>query len=410
MSLSLARHDCSERLHGLDALRGFALLLGIVLHASMSYLPGSQFFWIISDSESSLTLNVLFFWIHSFRMTLFFLIAGYFGRLALLRLGLNEFLRDRRRRIVMPLLIGWPILFSAIVAAVVWAAWVKHGGSFPQQSPPGPRFTPDDFPLAHLWFLYVLVLLYAGMLLLRGVVGRLDNKGWLSSGLDTVLRVLVLRHAWPLLLVPVAIALYFTPQWYMWFGIPTPDKSLYPNLTASVAYGLAFAVGWALHRQPMLLSALTRHWHINLMLALAALATCLWLAGPVTSPLPAFPGPRTLGYAAAYAVCAWAWSFALIGMALRFASGYSPARRYLADASYWMYLVHLPLVMAAQVLAFRFDWPWWIEAPLILLAVTAVLLLSYHYLVRNRAIGAMLKGRRRPSQPAAVATTTPTAG
>ena len=30
----------SERLHALDALRGFALICGVVLHAAMSYLPG----------------------------------------------------------------------------------------------------------------------------------------------------------------------------------------------------------------------------------------------------------------------------------------------------------------------------------------------------------------------------------
>ena len=28
------------RLHALDAVRGFALLAGVVLHAAMSYLPG----------------------------------------------------------------------------------------------------------------------------------------------------------------------------------------------------------------------------------------------------------------------------------------------------------------------------------------------------------------------------------
>ena len=30
-----------ERLHALDAVRGFALLLGIVLHATLSFMPGA---------------------------------------------------------------------------------------------------------------------------------------------------------------------------------------------------------------------------------------------------------------------------------------------------------------------------------------------------------------------------------
>ena len=39
------------RLHGLDALRGGALLLGIVLHARMPFLPGGG--WLVADSQTS---------------------------------------------------------------------------------------------------------------------------------------------------------------------------------------------------------------------------------------------------------------------------------------------------------------------------------------------------------------------
>ena len=53
-----------ERLHALDAVRGFALLLGIVLHATLSFVPTTTRFWIIQDSHPSTTLAVLFFVIH----------------------------------------------------------------------------------------------------------------------------------------------------------------------------------------------------------------------------------------------------------------------------------------------------------------------------------------------------------
>ncbi|HWS27615.1 MAG TPA: acyltransferase family protein [Xanthomonadales bacterium] len=65
-----------ERLHGLDALRGFALLLGVVLHLSMSYLHGAEYFWIVSDGERRTLLGGLYYLIHRFRMPLFFLLAG----------------------------------------------------------------------------------------------------------------------------------------------------------------------------------------------------------------------------------------------------------------------------------------------------------------------------------------------
>jgi glucan biosynthesis protein C len=390
----------SDRLHGLDALRGFALLLGIVLHAVMAYMPGSQYFWIISDTQNSPVLSGVFFWIHSFRMTLFFLLAGFFGRMALQRLGLGGFLRDRRRRIVMPLVVGWPIVFAAIVAALSWATWVANGGAFPEgPTPPAPSFMPDDFPLTHLWFLYVLVLFYAAILALRGVARVADSRGRIARILDTALRLGVTWTAWPLLAIPVAAALFVLPQWYLWFGIPTPDKSLYPNLAASTAYGLAFAVGWLLQRQPALLGVIARRWPLNLAIAVIAWATCVSIAGWVSPATPAAGDATTLGYAFAYGVCGWAWSFALIGLALRFASGYSPTRRYLADASYWMYLAHLPLVMAAQVVAFQLSWPWWVELPLLLAAVVSILLATYQLLVRHRAIGRALNGTMRGRVP-----------
>ncbi len=76
-----------ERLHALDAVRGYALLLGIVLHATMSFIPGPTRIWIIQDSHPSMTLAVLLFVIHVFRMTTFFLIAGFFARLSFHRHG-----------------------------------------------------------------------------------------------------------------------------------------------------------------------------------------------------------------------------------------------------------------------------------------------------------------------------------
>ena len=71
-------------------------------------------------------------------------------------------------------------------------------------------------------------------------------------------------------------------------------------------------------------------------------------------------------------------------------------RRYLADASYWIYLAHLPLVMALQVAMSRVQWPWFVEFALTLAVAMALLLISYDLFVRNGFIGAWLNGRRKP--------------
>lgn len=385
-----------ERLHGLDALRGFALLAGVALHLTMSWLPGAPHWWIVGDSDPSLVLGGLFWWIHSFRMLTFFLIAGFFGRMLLERFGVRAFAKDRFKRIVLPLLTAWPLVFTGIILVIVWIALIKFGGQLPKESPPGPKFTPDDFPLTHLWFLYVLTLCYAAMLALRAVIAVIDRRGWLVRGGDAAMRLLTRPGAVLALAAPLAFALALLPKWPLWFGIPTPDQSLYPNLAAATAFGSAFLFGWLLQRQRALLDRIAQIWPANLAIAIAATATCIAIVG--ISPWQESPSDAwsISCYAASYAVAGWSWTLALIGMALRFLNGYSATRRYIADASYWVYIVHLPLVMALQVACSLIDQAWWIEYPLALGAGYALMFGSYQLCVRHSFIGAMLNGRRSP--------------
>ena len=140
-----------ERLHALDAVRGGALLLGVAFHATMSFLPGPQI-WVVRDAADP-GLGLLFFWSHMFRMILFFLIAGYFGRMLVERRGAGGFVRDRSRRILLPLLLFWLPVMAAIVAMFVWGAAAMNGGTLPSQPAPPPAITLATFPLTHLWFL-----------------------------------------------------------------------------------------------------------------------------------------------------------------------------------------------------------------------------------------------------------------
>lgn len=398
----------TDRLHGLDALRGFALLLGIALHASMSYLPGAQLFWIVADGESSNALGAFFFWVHSFRMSLFFLLAGYFGRLLLERRGFGGFARDRARRILLPLLAFWFPLLMAVIAVVVWAAWLKHGGEVPEQEQP--PLSAENFPLMHLWFLYLLCLFYPSVLALRALLVWIDHSGRVQAALDAGIRAVLGPRAALILALPVAGALALHPGWWQWFGIPTPDQSLYPSAAALLCYGLAFIVGWAMQRQHALLRSLAQRWSLNLGLALVGHAACIALIGWQSPSAAAEQGaPQTWLYAYAYGLCAWGWTLALLGLALRFLERAHPLSRYLVESSYFLYLVHLPVVMAAQVLASQMQAPWWLEYPLALAASLSVLLLSYQLGVRNTALGRWLNGGspRRAQAPVVASETSP---
>ncbi len=388
-----------ERFHALDAVRGFALLSGIVLHASMSFVPGLLVpgGHHTKEASPSVTLGVLFFVIHVFRMTTFFLIAGFFAHQMLERKGPAGLLRDRGRRVLLPLVVG-RVAMALLVVAFLWGGAWASGGLPPAAPPAGGQ----GFPLFHLWFLYYLLLMYAVALAAREALAAVCDRRRLLSRADAGVRRLFGAGALPFVLaVPLAACLLATRGWSswgtLWQGIPTPDRGLTPRLSALAGYGTAFVVGWLLHRQMSLLRVCERRWPLQLAVAAAAIVICLGMTGltPEFRSGLTQPFPARLAYAVCYSVGVWSSTFAVIGLALRFASGHSVVRRYVADSSYWLYLTHLPVVTFLQMVMGPLGWHWTLKFPLMVAVTFGGLLLSYQYFVRFTVIGAVLSGRRR---------------
>lgn len=103
------------RRNDLDALRAFAMLLGIVLHASLSFFAS---FWMVSDRRQSPIFGVLFSAIHGFRMPLFFVMCGFFSAMLLHRRGRMELVKHRFKRVFLPLLLG----MVTIVPLTMWVS------------------------------------------------------------------------------------------------------------------------------------------------------------------------------------------------------------------------------------------------------------------------------------------------
>ena len=107
-------HPREERVHALDNLRAVAMLLGIVLHAALSFMT-LPIPWVARDVSRGLGFDVMVGVIHGFRMQLFFFLAGYFAHLLWQRLGSKAFLQQRWKRIGLPFLLGMITLMPLIV-------------------------------------------------------------------------------------------------------------------------------------------------------------------------------------------------------------------------------------------------------------------------------------------------------
>ncbi|AMV40288.1 acyltransferase family protein [Planctomyces sp. SH-PL62] len=95
--------SAADRRADLDALRAWAMLLGIVLHGSLSFFPS---FWMVADRRQASGFGILFSAIHGFRMPLFFVMCGFFSAMLLQRRGRGALVKHRFRRVFLPLLLG----------------------------------------------------------------------------------------------------------------------------------------------------------------------------------------------------------------------------------------------------------------------------------------------------------------
>lgn len=116
-----------DRRHDLDALRAIAMLLGIVLHVALSFSPIP---WTVKDSQQSEFYYVLFSAIHGFRMPLFFMLSGFFTAMLWRKRGLGGLVKQRMKRIALPLFLG-----CLTIVPAMWAV----GYLVSQPSPAGPH-------------------------------------------------------------------------------------------------------------------------------------------------------------------------------------------------------------------------------------------------------------------------------
>lgn len=362
------------------------MLLGIFLHGAISFMT-LNFGWPARDVNLHWTFDLMVGLIHGFRMQLFFFLAGFFARLLHERLGAAAYAKQRLKRIGLPFLIGMVTVMP--VVGMVWA-WGMQWMEKPTVMVFQPDGKLDSIPTGHLWFLEYLLAFYALSLVVVWLARRLP-AGCFSVGdraFDWFLRSPL--RALPLLPLTV-LCLWNGP---MWGEIEQAGVSFFPKLRAVAYYGLFFVVGWWLHRRRHQLSELSHYLKSGFAFGLLA----IFIHGTiiVSAPKPAQADYLALKITSlsCAALYAWLMTFAVTGWFLRFAGQHQPWVRYLADASYWCYLVHLPLVLCLQIVVAKWPVNGWLKFSGIMLVTMALLLASYHWCVRYTWIGRLLNGPR----------------
>jgi peptidoglycan/LPS O-acetylase OafA/YrhL len=341
------------------------MILGIFTHGSLAYVTWPVNPWPVIDRSGFAAAQFIFLSLFLFRMPVFFLISGFFSRMLLEKRGMKAFVANRVSRIAIPFVVASIVIGYAIFRIVVMAAAISEStfSMFVRTLRP-----------AHLWFLYYLIGMLAVALLVRRFTA--PSKSFLAM-FDRILgKVFGSRLSSLVLGMVTALLLVIARRDIL-------VRSYVPNLAILAYFGFFFAIGWWVQRQPRLILTLRRN--LAWSSIIAAITLCLFFA--------------SIGQAwvADYlrSVASWALLSGFIGLMLAVFDRSSKVIGYLADASYWTYLTHYPVVLGVQLYLTRYAFSGWLKFLIVVAFTSAFCLASFHLLVRDRELGRWLVGRRQ---------------
>lgn len=383
----------NRRYYGLDALRGSLMTLGIVLHAGMFYMAESPV-PIPTDRNTSLVFDFLIFFIHSFRMQAFFVLAGFFAALLVERRGIRGTLIDRAKRILAPMLAAAVTILPVVgLLAADFGLSARFGThdfipDIAALKILGAELVANGIPvdqpsLGHLWFLEYLCLMYLLLPLCRWLVEK-------SLRFEVSIKR-CLKSPYAILVFGLYTAAVSWP--YLGGQLLLENTLLMPHWPSLLYFGSFFVLGYLLHTYNLFLATLARgvYGWAGLALVLIPLAGAASLQDIKTHG-QVFE--IHLAAVLANGLLTWSLVFLFIGCAMRFFDRDSPWIQYASQSAYWVYLIHLPLVTFAAWWLIHYDLPAMVKFALNCGFTVVVSLLSFHYWVQKTWLSDFLHGRR----------------
>jgi len=374
----------APRLYALDHLRATMMLLGVVIHSAVSYMifePNQV--WPYRDPVNSVFFDILVGIIHSFRMPVFFLMSGFFAALIYHRRGNKHFVNNRIKRILIPFIVGWPLLFPVIFAGFSFATQQLSNEAYI-----GYISTPIEWLISlwHFWFLYYLIMFYvitviATQIKPPPIITRICQQ-FIDIAMTNVRGVMLLGLLSALTLLSMSS------------GSLDSDLRWIPNAGVFLAYGFVYWCGWLLYGQQERFQDIKQHSYRYLLLAFILLPIASYFIQQVGNSTEINKITTHLLAALFSGLLMWSFILGITGWFLRCFNQYNMTARYLTDSAYWVYLVHLPIAIWTTAQLTHLDWSVWAKFSITLTVTLVLSLLSYHYVARRTVIAYWLNGKR----------------
>lgn len=371
------------------------MLLGLVLHSALTYnVTNHGNAWEIKDPESNYILtDFIVLLIHSFRMPIFFLVAGFFGSMLFYERGVIQMFKNRISRIVFPF-----IVFLFILSPIIYFSFSYTIAVFENQENPFVNstqlfsnifvFIPKG--TSHLWFLYYLIY----VTLITSLLGLLlKNQKKISNKITNIFNWIIKRSITRLAFFSSFTFLILT---YLETSMVNASTSLIPDLNTFVFYFFFYIVGWILFKSKGLLNSFMKYdWQFVAFAVFLIITQGLLIQ---YSGMELKPNSNSAILISFNSIIVWLFIFGITGLFIRYGSKHSKRMRYISDSSYWVYLIHLPLTAIIPAFIWEFPLPALVKFIIVLSLTTLICFATYHYLVRNTFIGKFLNGKKYPKK------------
>ena len=318
----------TDRFHSLDFLRALALLMGVLIHVLILFLEPAD------GSEPRLGASVIFIWIHTWRMPLFMLLAGFFTAFSLAKRDVGNYALNRLIRLGAPILLLWSVIPAIDEAATELfkipelISWLFYD-------------VPFTLRLDHLWFLYYLLLFYGVLLLLESINPKIFS--FIADYKLSLTRVLILWLPILILLSPVN-----KPTGGIFGDIPATFGEVHVGSMLFMAS--FFIIGIQIHKNPHFLESLKqmRFWLPSLIVSSLIPIGLLGWGGFKDEPF-AFSGPLEMWIVNGLAGSATLLLvLSIMGLAMHRISSSGQMLRWLVKLSYPIYVFHLMFVISVS--------------------------------------------------------------
>jgi glucan biosynthesis protein C len=241
----------------------------------------------------------------------------------------------------------------------------------------------------HLWFLYDLLIYYT-FTVIATRINRISFVGNLTMQFSLWWsKVSFSKKYWPIILtVPVWFILFFDKDLFVFVDVQFIPK----HISYILFYGYFFGLGWLLEKRSDVFAVLIKN--RTLFICIGTIVSLFLFYAEWNSEIYHQTSLWHLAkFAAAFQITILSLGF--IGFFLHYFKAESYFWRYVSDASYWVYLTHLGLVVWLQLLFLDSKIPGIFRFPLVLGITMLITFATYQWFVRYTFIGNILHGPRK---------------